>query len=76
MGEAEESYASREESEVAWKVSAEEIRATGYNLDRKNPNKAEESIGDPDELLARYKALEAEVQATKDELKRLLGEVR
>lgn len=75
-GNPEESYGSRKESELAWKVSAEDIRTSGYNLDRKNPNKTEKVIGDPDELLARYKALEAEVQATRDELKRLLGEVR
>lgn len=73
-GKPEEGYASREESELAWKVSAEEIRTSGYNLDRKNPNKIQEALGDPDELLARYKSLEAEVQATRDELKRLLGE--
>ena len=27
----------REESEVAWKVTAEEVKARGYNLDVKNP---------------------------------------
>ena len=73
-GSPEDGYATRVESEYAWKVSAEEIKAGGFNLDRKNPNKAEEIQGDPDELLAKYQALEKEAQATRDELKRLLRE--
>lgn len=73
-GSPEDGYASRVESELAWKVSAEAIRASGYNLDRKNPNKAAEEAGDPAELLAKYHALEKEAQAARDELKRLLGE--
>ena len=73
-GSSEDGYVSRVESELAWKVSAEAIRASGYNLDRKNPNKAAEEAGDPAELLAKYHALEKEAQAARDELKRLLGE--
>ena len=44
----------RRESEYAWKVTAEEIKARNYNLDIKNPNAPEESYGDPDLLLKRY----------------------
>lgn len=65
---------SRVESELSWKVSAEEIKASGYNLDRKNPNRVGEEAGDPDALLERYNALEREAQTARDELKRLLGE--
>jgi type I restriction enzyme M protein len=47
-----------------------------YNLDIKNPNTAEEEAHDPDKLLAKYKALSAEIQATtarlKDELRQAL----
>src|SRR5690606_33890203 len=42
----------RKESEVAWKVSLKDIKASGYNLDIKNPNAVSEGPGDPDELLA------------------------
>ena len=42
----------RVESEQAWKVSVEQIKANGYNLDIKNPNTVADVLGDPDELLA------------------------
>ena len=41
----------REETEVAWKVTAEEVKARGYNLDFKNPHTATDDYGDPGELL-------------------------
>lgn len=66
-------YAARSESELAWKVSADDIRANGWNLDRKNPNKVVEELGDPDELLARYRKHEREAKAARDELKRILA---
>ena len=66
-------WENREESELAWKVSAEEIRKRGYNLDMKNPNAEGESHRDPDELVAEYHALLAEVQETREKLKRELG---
>jgi type I restriction enzyme M protein len=71
-GSAEDGFAARVESEQAWKVSADEIKANGFNLDRKNPNRPEEALGDPDELLARYKVLAGEVKAARDELKGIL----
>ena len=64
----------REESQYAWKVSAEEIKANGYNLDIKNPNTEEETYGDPDTLLAQYKVLLAEVREAQDALKEELGD--
>jgi type I restriction enzyme M protein len=72
-GKAENHYKTRKESEYAWKVSAEEIAAVGYNLDRKNPNRPEEELGDPEELLAKYKAAEQEAKTARDELKKLLA---
>ena len=59
----------REENEHAWKVSADEIRRSGYNLDIKNPNAEGEIHRDPDELLTEYQALLAEVRETRDKLK-------
>lgn len=59
----------REESEQAWKVSVEEIRKNNYNLDIKNPNAGGEDHRDPDELLAEYRELLAQVEETRDALK-------
>jgi type I restriction enzyme M protein len=62
----------RQESEFAWRVSAETIKATNYNLDIKNPNKNDEDHSDPEELLAKYKKLLAEAAETREALKREL----
>jgi type I restriction enzyme M protein len=62
----------REESEQAWKVSVEQIKEGGYNLDIKNPNTVEDELGDPEELLAEYKILLKEVSETREALKREL----
>jgi len=43
----------REESENAWKVKVEDIIASNYNLDIKNPNTVENDHGDPEELLSK-----------------------
>ncbi len=64
----------REECERAWKVTAEEVKARGYNLDIKNPHKVEEDHGDPESLLAELNGAEAEVVAIRDELKAILSE--
>lgn len=40
----------REESEGAWKVSIDEIKAKNYNLDSKNPNIKDIEHADPEEL--------------------------
>ena len=44
----------RQESERAWRVSFEDIVASGYNLDIKNPNAPQEAHEDPQVLLERY----------------------
>ncbi|PNU18923.1 DNA methyltransferase [Geothermobacter hydrogeniphilus] len=62
----------REESEQAWKVSIEQIKEGGYNLDIKNPNTVEDDLGDPEELLAEYKTLLVDVDETREKLKREL----
>jgi type I restriction enzyme M protein len=41
----------REETPQAWKVTAEEVKARGYNLDIKNPHTVADDHGDPEELL-------------------------
>ncbi len=65
-------WSKREESEQAWKVSVDQIKQGGYNLDIKNPNTVEDELGDPDELLAEYKTLLKEVAETREALKREL----
>ena len=62
----------RKENEHAWKVSAEDIKAAGYNLDLKNPNAPEAGYGDPDKLLAGYQKLLRELAGTRDMLKKEL----
>ena len=42
----------RVETELAWKVSAEDVKARGYNLDIKNPHTVDDDHGDPEEWLA------------------------
>jgi type I restriction enzyme M protein len=64
----------RQEGERAWKVSAEEIKARGYNLDIKNPHTVAEDHGDPETLLEDLTVAEAEVAAIRDQLKAILSE--
>ncbi|MDW3181498.1 class I SAM-dependent DNA methyltransferase, partial [Roseobacter sp.] len=64
----------RVEGPQAWKVTAEEIKARGYNLDVKNPHTVEEDHGDPETLLADLTAAEAETAALRDQLKAILTE--
>ena len=64
----------RVENERVWKVTAEEIKARGYNLDIKNPHTVEEAHGDPEELLEELNNAEAEVVAIRDQLKAILSD--
>src|SRR5665811_1821025 len=57
----------RVETPQAWKVTAEGVKARGYNLDIKNPHTEEEDFGDPDELLAMLNAAEQETSRLRDQ---------
>ena len=59
----------RKETENAWKVSAKDIAANNYNLDKKNPNAPVEIHEDPEELLAQYTESVKAVKALQDQLK-------
>lgn len=59
----------RQETERAWRVPVETIKARGYNLDIKNPNAADPSHGDPAKLLAQYHALQAEIAGRRASLR-------
>jgi len=65
-------WENREENEHAWKVDIGQIKASGYNLDVKNPHVGEIESHDPDELLRKYRKLQAEATETREALKREL----
>jgi type I restriction enzyme M protein len=64
----------RVETEVAWKVTADEVKARGYNLDFKNPHTVADDHGDPEELLARLDEAENQAATLRDKLKTILAE--
>jgi type I restriction enzyme M protein len=67
-------WGKREESENAWSVSIDELRASSYNLDAKNPNTVSLAHRDPDELLAEYLAATDQVEALRSQIRSLLTE--
>ena len=64
----------RVENELAWKVTADEVKARGYNLDFKNPHTVAEDHGDPEELLSKLQEQEKQTVAVRDQLKAILAE--
>ena len=64
----------RVETDVAWRVSVEDVKARGYNLDIKNPHVVDPGHGDPEELLRALNAAEAETERLRDQLKAILAE--
>ena len=73
-GDEADGFASRKETEQAWKVSIEDIQARNYNLDIKNPHQGEQVNHDPDELLAKYEQQQADIQKIRDQLRNILAE--
>jgi type I restriction enzyme M protein len=59
----------RKETDQAWKVSIEDVKARNYNLDIKNPKAADDGPGDAEELLVAYRAISAEVAEVRDKLR-------
>jgi type I restriction enzyme M protein len=64
----------REETAQAWIVSADDIKARGFNLDIKNPHSVAEDHGDPELLLEDLIRAEAETAGLRDQLKAILAE--
>ena len=64
----------RKETPQAWKVTAEDIKARGYNLDIKNPHSVADDHGDPETLLADLARAEGETAGLRDQLKAILAE--
>src|SRR5205823_1688433 len=64
----------RKETEVAWKVTADEVKARGYNLDCKNPHTVADDHGDPEELLQKLDEAEKQAAVLRDQLRAILEE--
>ncbi|MDD5321518.1 MAG: class I SAM-dependent DNA methyltransferase [Methylococcales bacterium] len=64
----------RQQTEVAWKVSLDEIKARNYNLDFKNPHTVADDHGDPQELLVKLEQDEQKTANLRDQLKTILAE--
>lgn len=67
-------FASRVETEQAWKVGIEQLRAANWNLDQKNPHVAQQTQHDPDVLLAQYQQLQAHAHALRQQLQTMLAQ--
>jgi len=63
---------SRVETEVAWKLSLDEVKGRGYNLDIKNPHVVVADHGDPAELLLQLDEAETRAAALRGRLKAAL----
>jgi type I restriction enzyme M protein len=64
----------RVETEVAWRVSADEVKSRGYNLDFKNPHSVADDHGDPEELLLKLTDAEGGAATLREKLKTILEE--
>jgi len=64
----------RKENEVAWRVTIDEVKDRGYNLDFKNPHTVEDDHGDPEELLQMLNEAECEAVNVREQLKSILAE--
>src|SRR5690554_3394624 len=61
-------------SRYAWKVSAEEIKARGYNLDIKNPRQEADDLASPEVILEKYRKTEKEIGRIQAEIVDVLTE--
>lgn len=64
----------RVETELAWKVSSEDIKRRGYNLDIKNPRVIADKHAAPPEILARLYESDQKAANLRDQLKNILAE--
>jgi len=64
----------RVESEVAWRVTAEEVKARNYNLDFKNPHTVTDEHEEPEDVLGELLECQAETDSLRDKLRSILQE--
>jgi type I restriction enzyme M protein len=62
-------WGKRKENVHAWKVSVEEIKERGYNLDFKNPQAVDDGPGNASDLFEEYKAVTASLADVRERLK-------
>lgn len=67
-------WTDRKETAQAWRVTFDDIRARGFNLDFKNPNAPGETHEDPDVLLVRYDQARIAAAAIRDQLRQVLAD--
>jgi type I restriction enzyme M protein len=67
-------FNARVETEQAWKVTIDEVKARNYNLDIKNPHVSEQINHDPDELVKKYAKQQQEIAKLRDKIKSILAE--
>jgi len=73
-GSEKDGFASRVETEQAWKVSFEDLFSRDFNLDISNPHVGEQISHDPNELLAQYDDQQKHIQSIRVQLKAILQE--
>lgn len=73
-GDEKDGWKARVESEQAWRVSVDTIKAGNFNLDLKNPHNPDTGPGDVDHLLPEYEKLLAQIADTRAKLKKELHE--
>jgi type I restriction enzyme M protein len=71
-GAEKDGFKSRVETDQAWRVSIDTIKAGNFNLDLKNPHRSDTGPGDVDHLLPEYEKLLAQIAETRGKLKQEL----
>lgn len=71
-GDEADGFKHRVETEQAWQVSIDDIKARNYNLDCKNPHIGELEVHDPELLLAQYQAMQEDMASLRNQLKGIL----
>ena len=64
----------RVENEFAWKVSIDEIKKRGYNLDIKNPHQEADTLESPEVILEKFRTTEEKISSIQDEIINVLTE--
>ncbi|MCF1192498.1 type I restriction-modification system subunit M [Mangrovimonas sp. AS39] len=64
----------REENKYAWKVPVEDIVASNYNLDIKNPHQEAADLAAPEEILKQYQETEKSINSIQQKIMDVLNE--
>lgn len=67
-------WGNRVENEFSWKVTIDQIRERGFNLDISNPNAPGTTHRDPEVLLALFDKERAEAAALREQLRQVLAD--